>query len=466
VEGKVTIPQRTGIDVIALILIMIVISFTALTVWAGLPPPDQLVRFWLGIIILLGVTVGIGLASWHLLLRPLPARLTATTPIPIRAGTRSIITLFLTLGVISIGIAGAWDELWHTRYGIPFGEDFFWRPHLLLYFSFSTLIIVGVWSWFTLQLRGKGTLQQRFHANPLLGVGFFASVFTLYSLVADPAWHALYGQDLSPWSVPHLLLLAMILVMALLAIAYRHSLMPARTWKFDLNIDVHDILIALVLAGSIISFMLILVIQWYINNTFGLNYDSLLIGYPDWLFGAFVTFLAVLFGTLALESTRRVGRATLVGIVAFGIRYAIDRTANGGYDGTSPLLFIIPLLLTLDILYAIYLQRMQKTPPIWVVGVVIGVVFGIVSYPLTAALYAYLPVSLMNIPGRIIVSAITAISMVWFARIVLNFNTGISVQTDAAAEHASTGTPLVSTLMYVAFTIFIVFFITTATPPV
>ena len=60
---------------------------------------------------------------------------------------REILALILASGGIAIFIAGVWDEIWHRGYGIPFGEDLFWRPHLLMYFGFATATVFsGFWA--------------------------------------------------------------------------------------------------------------------------------------------------------------------------------------------------------------------------------------------------------------------------------------------------------------------------------
>lgn len=461
-ESRAIAPQRLG--VIAPIITAMIVIFATLTLLAGLPPADKLASFWFGIAVLIVVTSCIGLASWHLLLRPLPATRTATKTVVIGARTRNIIALFLTLSTLSIGVAGVWDEIWHSKYGIPFGEDFFWRPHLMLYFSFLTLIVLGGWSWWMIMMRGQGTLQQRFHANPLLGVSFFAGAFTIYAVGADPIWHRLYGSDIAPWSVPHLLILTMILVMSMLAIAYHNSLMPTREWRLGLSFAWRDVLIAFVLVGALIDYMLIFTIQWYAASPATANRQfTQVMGYPDWLLAVFITFLAALFGTLALEGTRRIGTATLVGVLSFGVRYLLDHGFAGVRDGTTPLLLIVPLMLTLDICYAVFIQRTHKVPVLWVAALMVAVVFGVLGYPLVAALFPFLPVTLMNIPARIIASAITAAGAIWLVRSLLGMSTASSVET---ASTEVTGTAKWSNaLVYVAFGVLLVFFIVTATPP-
>ena len=459
-ESRALVPQRSG--AILPILAAMIIIFATLTLLAGLPPADRIASFWFGIAVLIAVTSGIGLIGWHLLLRPLPANLAASAPIVIGARTRNIIALFLTLSTLSIGVAGVWDEIWHSKYGIPFGEDFFWRPHLMLYFSFLTLIALGVWSWWTIWQRGQGTLQQRFRATPILGVSVLAGAFTMYAVGADPIWHKLYGSDIAPWSVPHLLILTMILVMAMLAIAYHNSLMPSRAWRVDLKLNWRDVLIAFVLVGALIDYMLIFTIQWYAAAP-GNRQMTQVLNYPDWLLAVFITFLAVLFGTLALEGTRRIGSATLVGLLSFGVRFLLDNGFAGVRNGTTPLLLIVPLMLTLDICYAVFLQRTRKTPPIWATAGIVGVVFAVISFPIAGSFFSFMDGSIMMFPGRLIASAISAAGTIWLVRTLTNVSSHGYEQ--SAPTEAATTSSLSSALIYVAFGVALVVFIVTATPP-
>jgi hypothetical protein len=465
-ESQLERPRQFGI--VAPIIAATVSIFAILTVLAGLPPADRLGGFVFGIIVLIAFTVGIGLLGWHLLVRPLPGNLTVTRQALISARARSIIALLLTLGTLNIGIAGVWDEIWHSKYGIPFGEDFFWRPHLMLYFGFSTLIGIGIWSWWVILNRGKGTLQQRFRMSPILGVSFLAGIFTIYSIVADPLWHKLYGSDIAPWSLPHLLILVMILLMGLLAIAFHKSLMAQRDWRVGFNIKWRDVLIALVLVGVLLDFMLIFTIQWYAAAT-GARQMTQVLAYPDWLLAVFITFLATLVGGIALHSTRQIGSATLVGVFTFAVRYLLDHGIVGVRDGTTPLILIIPVLLTLDILYAVVIKRTGKPPAFWLTAGIVGLVFGIVEYPLVVAVFPFLTGGVMTIPARIVASVLTASGTLWLAHIlgtVSGFGESEVSPSAASAAEPPTVSIWTNTLLYGLFAIFIVFFIVTATPPV
>lgn len=463
-EKQWTEPGQSRI--FASILGALIVIFAGLTVMAGFPAAEKIPAFVIGIFVLIAVTVGIGFLAWHLLLRPLPTNLPQVTAQPLlSAHARTLVALYLTLGTVSMALAGVWDEIWHVKYGIPFGEDFFWRPHLMLYFGLSTLIVIGGWSWWTLMTRGKGTMQQRFRANPLLGVSFIGGLFTFYAVGADPIWHKLYGADISPWSITHLLILTLIFTMGILAISYHKTFIAQRDWAFRFNITGRDLLIVLVLAGAMLDFMLIFTIQWY-SAAVGSERQLLqLATYPDWLVAVFTTFLATLFGITALHATRQISSATLVGVFTVVMRLVLDAGLSGVRDGTLPLWIIIPLMLALDIWYAVSIRRTQKPPAFWTSAIVIGLVFGVVCFPIVTRIFPFLNLTAASIPGMVIASGLTALGGIWLGQIVGNISP--YGQAEAATAQTMNVPPRwVNAVLYGAFVAFVVFFVATASPPV
>lgn len=448
--------------VFASVLIAVIAIFAVMTLLAGLPTAERIPGFTIGIVILIAVTTGIGLVLWHLLLRPLPAGQTVVAQPLLTVRARQIIALFLTLGTLSIGIAGVWDEIWHVKYGIPFGEDFFWRPHMLLYFGLSTLVVVGGWSWWTVMRRGKGTLQQRFRANPLLAVSFVGGLFTIYAVGADPIWHSLYGSDIAPWSLPHLLILTMIFVMANLAITYHKSLMQPREWTLKLQFSWRDLLLVLVLVGALVDFLLILTIQWYAAASSERQMTQIMT-YPVWLIAVFSTFLVTLYSTLVLHATRQIGTATLLGVLTFVVRFLLDAGMTGVREGTTPLWLMIPLMLSIDIWYAISIYRTQKPPAFWTTAIVVAAVFGVVGLPIIGRIFPFLtpePVSM------IIASGLTGLVGVWLGQLLGGLSKyGLADNEIAPAEKAASAPQWLNGSLYAAFAIFVLFFVVTATPP-
>lgn len=466
-------------------------AMIALTLMAGLPPTENLGGFGIGVAVLLVVTAAIGGAGWYLLIKPLPAGVTVGKPLVIGATTRSVIALFLSLSALSTGVAGVWDEIWHSAYGIPFGEDFFWRPHLLLYFSFLTMVIVGGWSWWVLMTRAKGTLQQKFQANPLLGFSFLSGAFTLYAILADPIWHMFYGRDISPWSLPHLFILLLVIVMGLLATAYHKSLMTAQTWHIGFRqFSWRNILILLVLVGGMLDFLLLFTVQWYSSvnaapeaiavaaaggdvaairaaaaaasgRGVGLLYQ--VAAYPDWLFPAFLAFIATIFGTLGLHNTRQVGSATLVGLITFGVRWAMDTSFSSVSPGTLPLYLIIPAMLVLDIVYAISLRRTQSPPPFWLSALVVTASLTLIGAVGLPALFPFISGEVSLLPARFIVGVVAAAGAIWLAQTI----SALSGEAPAEMQAPVTAhTQRVTAWVYSGFGVFMLWFIATASPPV
>jgi hypothetical protein len=436
----------------------------ALTLMAGLPQGDGMVWFIFGAIVLILFLAGLGTAVWHLLVRPLPENLkvpTKTQLLTTRA--RHVIALFLTLGTFSVGIAGVWDEIWHSKYGIPFGEDFFWRPHIMLYFSFGTLIVTALWSWWQIMNKGKGTLQQRFHIEPLMGVNFFIGAFTVFALGADPLWHRLYGRDLAPWSLPHMLILMLILMMGLLTISYHKSLLPLREWQFKPKVTGRDVLIAFALVGVLLTWTLIFTIQWYGAASGSENQILQIARYPDWLFSVFITFLATFFGVTALHATRQIGIATLLGVLTLAARFLLDNGFSGVRVGTQAMWIMLPIMLALDLWYAFSVYRTKNPPVFWTAAIAAAIGYGTIGLVLQANLLPYPVISMGNIPGMIIAGGLSAAVGVWLGQMLGSMNRyGHEV---VEGESGSQTAGLTTRWMYIAFAAATIFWVVTATPP-
>jgi hypothetical protein len=440
-----------------------ILVFSVLTLVAGLPPGDKS-GFITGLIVLFVVTAGIGVVGWYLMLRPLPGGATVATRRLSSTRERHVVALLLSLGMFGFGIAGVWDEVWHSKYGIPFGEDFFWRPHLLLYFGFSCLIGVGLWSWWVMMRRGTGSLQRRFRTEPILGATVLLSAYTVYAISADPIWHWMYGADLAPWSVPHLLILMVMLTAVVVAVGYHRSVMPQREWRARVDLAWRDVLIGLVLVGVLMAFVLVFTIEWYAAST---NPELMaeILRYPDWLFSVFLTFLATMFGALALHATRRVGTATMVGLLTLGQRFVLDTVLDGESAGTLPIWLMLPVFVALDVWYAVSIRRAGQPPSVWSAAGVAALAFAVVGVPLLAVLFEHPPVTAATVPGMVIAGAVGAVGGVGLGRLLGESAGEPGEARRAEQEPQAEPARLTTNLVYAGYLVFLVLFVTTAVPP-
>jgi hypothetical protein len=478
-------PQQPSLSTYLALFGVTMALFVLLTLLAGLPPAETAGAFAVGVLSLLGVTVGLGALAWHWLIRPLPAGLQPAQAIAIAPTTRSLIALFLTLGTVGIGIAASWDEMWHSFYGIPFGEDFWWRPHLLMYFSFGTVLVVGGWSWWVLMMRSRGTLQQRFRGNGLLGFGVLTGLFAVYALAADPIWHAIYGVDITPWSLPHLMLLVLTVLMALMATGYHKTLQAPRAWQVGFRgMTWREVMILAVMAGSVIDFALIFTVEWYIAGSSPVaaqevlrlggtpeavtlaaggqtdNLSTLLrvATYPDGLLFAFIGGIAGLFGVLSLHLTRIIGAATLTALMALGMRVLLEASFDGAGNGLLTLYPIALSMVALDVLYAV--RRGGVIPTALFTTLAGGVAVTGITGALLPLVLPFMGQSPDLYFGRLLASLVSVGAGVWLAQVI-----GRQLEGTPAVAQTTSGTRW-DALVYGGFGAFVVWFIVTAPPPV
>ena len=160
--------------------------FVAFASWGGIPADVSAGAFWAQSAIFLLVICAFVLAFWHLLVRPLAPGLRQPQKAVLTFRARELLALVLASGGIATFIGGVWDEIWHRVYGIPFGEDLFWRPHLLMYFGFATAAVAGFWALLYLNRQLRGNFQQRFRSNTVIGLLILNAAFLLYALAGRP----------------------------------------------------------------------------------------------------------------------------------------------------------------------------------------------------------------------------------------------------------------------------------------
>jgi hypothetical protein len=227
------------------------------------------------------------------------------------------LTLIFIVAQVNMAVAGVWDEAWHVAWGQPFGPDFFWRPHLLLYAAFGSFLAAGFVVWLYVFWRFKGNMRQKLQADPLFGLFLIMSSFIFLTLPADPFWHQIYGQDLSVFSVPHVILfyggvgLAFLIFLSLeLALqGFGRALEQVGS--------------GLRVVGFVLRFLILFIFS-YMSFFQLLDFTPFEVGdKPVWLLPLIAVLLV---GTLMNVSRQVLGRsiwALVSGLLAFGLRFTL-----------------------------------------------------------------------------------------------------------------------------------------------
>ena len=306
----------------AAIAIAAAVCLLSLGYWGGVPTGASEAQYWTQLALLVAIIAGFALAGWHFLLRPMPAGVRKPARHELPVTTRQRIALLLTGGIVSTAIGALWDEQWHRNYGIPFGEDFFWRPHILIYFGFGAAILAGCYALYILNRDLRGSFQQRFRANPLVGLLILNAAFMLYALPADPVWHLIIGDDLTAWSLPHLILLASLVMTQLLAVALHCSTIPVDAWRNVTQLRRSDLLPIVGMAAVSLGQLQILLIDWD-SSLMGVTPEMLGLYRPEWLMAANMLAVMAVVGMIATRSLRLVGAATAAGLLALAVRWTV-----------------------------------------------------------------------------------------------------------------------------------------------
>ena len=435
--------------------------FAAFAVWGGIPADTNVELFWLQTGGFLLIICAFVLAFWRLLIRPLAPNLRQPQTDTMPSIARETIALVLASGGISIVVGGVWDELWHRSFGIPFGEDLFWRPHLLMYFGFATATVAGFWALFYLNRNLRGNFQQRFRSNPLVGILILNAAFLFYALPADPLWHWIFGEDITAWSLPHLILLASFVMTQLLGLVFHVSTMWRRDWHTIFEFRLGESLSLLILAAMLLLWLQLMLIDWD-ATLLGIRLDWLGHYRPEWLLAANLLACVTFTGVIAARVLRCAGAATAAGLLALLIRVGLIEFFDAEMlQHVAWLAALLPLL-AIDI-WAYYSSAIRKREPDWR-GTAVAVIFAMAANaPVIRRLYHLEDSSYLPYAAAVIV---TGIGMSWLANKVAD---GIGrEQTASVSGSAESRTikPGLSFGILGAFLLFIFFFIVTASPPI
>ena len=438
-----------------------VFVFVAFTIWGGIPAETHVELFWLQAGLFLLIICGFVLVLWHLFIRPLAPNLRQPQKVALSFRARESLALILASGGIAIFIGGVWDEIWHRSYGIPFGEDLFWRPHLLMYFGFATATVTGFWALLYLNRHLRGNFQQRFRSNTMIGLLILNAAFLLYALPADPLWHWIFGEDITVWSLPHLILLTSFVLTQLLALDLHVSTWRRHEWHVIFRLRFSDSLSLVILAAIMLLWLQLMLIDWDAALT-GVRFDWVGQYRPEWLLAANLLACVTFTGVLATRLLRCAGAATAAGLLALVLRVgSIELFDAEMLQYVAWVATLLPLL-AIDC-FAYYCSAIRKREPEWR-----GTAASVIA---AMALNAFVIRSLYNLADAdnlAYAAAIigTGIGMSWLANRVTDAMLRQREATVAATTEQKSINPAVSFGILAAFLAFIFFFIVTASPPV
>lgn len=435
--------------------------FVAFTLWGGIPAETNAGLFWLQAGLFLLVICAFVLAFWHLLVRPLAPRLRQPQRVALTFRAREILALILASGGIATFIGGVWDELWHRSYGIPFGEDLFWRPHLLMYFGFATAALAGFWALLYLNRHLRGNFQQRFRSNTVAGLLILNAAFLFYALPADPLWHWIFGEDITAWSIPHLILLTSFILTQLLALDLHVSTWRRHEWHVIFRLRLSDSLSLLIVAAIQLLWLQLMLIDWDAALA-GISFETLGLYRPEWLLAATLLSCVAFTGVIATRVLRCAGAATAAGLLALVIRVGLIHLLEAEMLQFVAWLAALLPLLAIDI-WAYYCSAIRKREPGWR-GTAVAVIAAMaVNVFVIRSLYNLGDANNLAYAAAVIV---TGFGMSWFANRVAEALLRQREATVAATSESKSIKPAVSFGILAAFLVFIFFFIMTAAPPI
>jgi len=424
----------------------------AFAVWSGVPRGERATLFWIGVAVLIVILFALGALTWHLLFRPLPAGQKVEVQ-PLKASYRRVTALLLGVGAAGIVVGAFWDEVWHRTYGIPFGDDFFWRPHLLMYFGFLTVTLLGFAGLYVIIQQGKGTFQQRFRANPIIGLLILLGAFLLYVLPADPIWHQIYGVDITAWGIPHLMLVANWVSMMLLAVAVYMTLLPEREWRGVRHLSAKDIFPVAIMAVMLLMWLQFFTTEWDARS-------STTLSRPEWLLPVLIAMSATFTGVIINHTLRRAGAATVTGLVALGVRYTLIQLFQVDFMFANAWVLALPVLVMIDLwtAYCLYSKREIS----WIgEGVAAGVGMALVLF---TAFHTYYPtVTITNLPVALVMVLAATLGASWVGAKIGDY---FAVSNKQVEEATVVQLPRMTIATLVAACLFVAFFVTTAAPPV
>jgi hypothetical protein len=446
-----------------------------LAYWGGFPQDVSPAMLALGMGLLIGVLLVFGFLIYWFYITPLSEREQRGIVANRSALTREIIGTGSTIMAVLIVIGLFWDELWHRLYGVgAVVDDFWWRPHILIYASMAINSLFALGGMGIIMWRGRGTLRQRFRAEPLLGLMTLVAGFQVVTAPLDPMWHQVFGLDITAWSLPHLFLWIGLFSVMVVGSSIQLSLVAVREWRGLGGLKLHELIAAVLLAMGVVLTLQFGTTEWENIGPGAVIRNSPFFQRPEWLYLIVSMSISAFIGMLGLYLFKRVGVTTLIFVLALGIRLLLLAGFNAAAPPTNLSfrgnLFLIAPAIALDLWYAYRLRRNRvQVRNTWFIGsLAMATAMLVVGIPLIPQVMYYPRLSPATLPGMIVFTPIVALLAGWAGSRLGNWlqaHGQTVTQTEAAAQPGIDRILWLGAGALVAVLAFVAVFITTATPP-
>ena len=414
----------------------------AIGYWGGAVRTGPL--FIAGLVVLSLMILAFGLLTWWLYFSPLPSPAraqslekssptasarSAETPAGTRAistndpsataspALRQLVSVLVIISSMLFAVGAFWDEVWHRTFGSGIVlDDFFWRPHQMIYGSMGLTSLFAVGGLLN-ALRGRGNIRQRFRAEPMIGLLALAAFYLSASGPSDLIWHQIYGLDITAWSLPHLFLTTGSIFVTLTAIALQLSLLPRHAWRGLGGLQLQEALAILVMALALLFCIQFSTTEWDGLTAIGDASRFSFWSRPEWLYPVVVVSVSIFFSVLALHALRRAGAATLVMLVMLAMRLLL-LTALGVWNsdvgmGLSAHLLMFPAAIALDAWHWTRLKSADLNATLIggsIVGATASLVVSLIAIP---SLMIYPRINVSTAPLMIVMGLIAALWFGW-----------------------------------------------------
>lgn len=415
--------KPTPNNIVLKFLLASILIYSLLGLFGGVPAKANIEPFIIGLVVLfLMVAAFLGFA-WYAIASPMPKDLAPSKDKPLPHGLRQGVAIFLTLMSV-VGIAGGiWDVTWHVRSGLPFGEDFFWRPHQFIYIALLAPVLVAGFIASRLLYNTTGTARQRLRADIPLTLIMLGGMAMLFTLPADPVWHVIYGEDLTGLSVPHFVFSVSSTLTGLGTFAILLSYMPLRnTWESIRKINGIELLMALSFAFNIISLLMPTLGDWEaisIPSSALQRLPALVAQRPDWAMPFLAAFVVIYPASMALHVMKRFGTATLVWGIATIIRSVMFLAFGYDHTGIFTMFLLLPFALALDLVTWYRVSRSQPVSPL-LVAAVSTVVSAVTVLPQIVLSFTLPVLSVSNVPLMLATIFVAALLASWMGQVLGN----------------------------------------------